>query len=185
MIYLVIFFSTWILVIFYMNYSIGNLFPDKIEKNIEITQILDIERKKLFDAMTDLKNYPTIFPNNVLSVTIINQSKNVIFAEEQFIERGITANLVVKHTIFPYEKHIITIMDGDAKNSTVTVTFEDLGSSTKLTVQGKMNLKGILILFGVIPEQQFAHAINTVISGFVDYARTSDDLSITSLDLPY
>jgi len=153
-----------------MNYSIGYPFPDKIEKKIEFTRVLDIERKKLFNIMADVNNYPNIFPNNVLSADIISQSKNTIFAKEKFIERGITTNFVVKHEIFPYEKHIVTIMDGDATNSTVIATFEDFNSSTKLTIEINMNLRGILIIFGFIPQDQLEHAINTVIFGFVDFA---------------
>jgi len=124
--------------------------------------------------MADIEKYPTIFPNNVLSVNIINQSKSVIFAEEKFSELGISSNVIVKHTIFPYEKHLVTIIDGDAQNTNIIITFEDLDSSTKLTVEINMTFKGILIPFGLLPQDQFEHAVNTVISGFVDYARTSD-----------
>jgi len=155
-----------------MNSYIGNpIIPEKIEKKIQVTHILDIERKKLFDTMADLENYPTIFPNNVLSVNIINQSKSVIFTEEKFSEAGISINVVVKHTIFPHEKHIVAIMDGDAQNTTVAITFEDLDSSTKLNVEINMSLKGILIPFGFLPQNNLESAINTVIFGFADYAK--------------
>ena len=167
-----VFFSIFIFFIIYTDYSKQDPFiTEKIEKKIEITRVVNIEREKLFDSMTDLKNYPTILPNNVLSVNIINQSESVIFAEEKFIEGGIIINVVAKHTIFPYDKHIVTIMNGDAQNTTVTTTFEDLDSSTKLTVELKMNLKGFLIPLGLLPQDQFEHAINTVISGFEDYAK--------------
>ncbi len=155
-----------------MNSYIGNpIIPEKIEKKIQVTHILDIERKKLFDTMADLENYPTIFPNNILSVNIINQSENIIFAEEKLSEAGITTKIIVKHTILPYEKHIVTIMDGDAQNTTIIITFEDFNLSTKLNVKTNMSLKGILIPFGFLPQNNLESAINTVIFGFADYAK--------------
>jgi len=33
----------------------------------------------------------------------------------------------------------------------------------------EMDLKGVLIPFGFLPQNQFQSAMNTVISGFVDY----------------
>jgi len=33
----------------------------------------------------------------------------------------------------------------------------------------EIDLKGILIPFGFLPQNQFENAMNTVISGFVDY----------------
>jgi len=171
-IYFVFAFSIWVIVIISMNYYIGNpVLPEKIEKNLETTYILDIERKKLFDTMADLKNYPTIFPNNVLLVNIINQSENIIFAEEKLSEAGITTKIIVKHTIFPYEKHIVTIMDGDAQNTTIITTFEDFNSSTKLNVKTNMSLKGILIPFGLLPQNNLENVIDTIIFGFEDYAK--------------
>ena len=169
-IYFVLVFSIWILVIMYYSYSFGNIvFPQKIEKEIEFTRILNVDRMKLYKSMANISNYPEIFPNNVLSVNIINQSENVIFATETISEAGIKSNLMVKHMLIPPDKHIITIVEGDAKNTTITTIFDEVGSTTKLTIKMEIELKGILIPFGFLPANQFEHAMNTVISGFVDY----------------
>lgn len=171
LIYLGLFFLIWISVIIYLNYSIGNpIFPQKIEKEIEFTRIVKVDRMKLFESMAGIENYPKIFPNNVLSVNIINQSENVIFAKETVSEAGITADIITKHMLFPPDKHIVTVVDGDAKNTTITATFDELDSSTKLTIKMEMDLKGFLLPFGFLPENQFESAMNTIISGFVDYA---------------
>ena len=34
-------------------------------------QLVDIETKRLFDIMTDIENYPNIFPQNISRVTIL------------------------------------------------------------------------------------------------------------------
>ena len=156
------------LVIIYMN--IGNpIFPEKVEKEIEFKRIVNVDKLALFETMADIHNYPKIFPNNIISIIIINQSENVIFAKETISERGITTDIIAKHMLFPPDKHIVTIVDGDAKNSTITIMLDELNSSTKLTTKIEMELRGVLIPFGLLPHNQFQSAMNTVISGFVDY----------------
>jgi len=157
-------------VIIYINYSIGNpIFPEKVEKEIEFTRVVNVDKLALFETMADIHNYPKIFPNNVISVNIINQSENIIFAKETVSEAGITADIIAKHMLFPPDKHIVTVVDGDAKNTTITIMFDEFDSSTKLTIKMEMDLKGVLIPFGFLPQNQFQSAMNTVISGFVDY----------------
>jgi len=157
-------------VIIYINYSIGNpIFPEKVEKEIEFTRVVNVDKLALFETMADIHNYPKIFPNNVISVNIINQSENIIFTKETVSEAGITADIIAKHMLFPPDKHIVTVVDGDAKNTTITIMFDELDSSTKLTTKIEMELRGILIPFGFLPQNQFQSAMNTVISGFVDY----------------
>ena len=158
------------LVIIYMNYSIGNpIFPEKIEKEIEFTRVVNVDKLALFETMADISNYPKIFPNNIISIIIINQSENVIFAKETISELGITTDIIAKHMLFPPDKHIVTIVDGDAKNSTITIMLHELNSSTKLTTKIELELRGVLIPFGFLPQNQFEHAMITVISQFVDY----------------
>jgi len=163
-------FLIWISVIIYLNYSIGNpVFPEKIEKEIEFTRVVNVDKIALFETMADIQNYPEIFPNNVISVNIINQSENVIFAKETVVEAGIKSELLVKHMFFPPDKHIAIVVDGDAKNTAITIILDELDSSTKLTTKIEMELRGVLIPFGFLPHNQFESAMNTIISGFVDY----------------
>jgi len=144
-------------------------FPEKIEKEIEFTRVVNVDKLALFETMADIHNYPKILPNNIISIIIINQSENVIFAKETISELGITIDIIAKHMLFPPDKHIVTIIDGDAKNSTITIMLDELNSSTKLTTKIEMELRGVLAPFGFIPENQIQNAMNTVISGFVDY----------------
>ena len=93
-IYIGLVFLVWIFVIIFMNYSIENpIFPEKVEKKIGFTRIVNVDKLALFETMADIRNYPKILPNNVISVNIINQSENVIFAKETISERGITTDI--------------------------------------------------------------------------------------------
>jgi len=173
--YFVVFFTVWILFLAYTNYTIGNyILPDKIEKNFEFSKISKINQEKIFVAMENPENYPKVFQTNVLSVKIINQTNNEIIAEEEISEAGIRTKILVKHVIFPYEKHSIEILDVDAQGTTITVNFESLDSTTIINTKIKMKLKGILLPFGFLPQNNIQSAWNSVISGFEDYVEKNE-----------
>ena len=155
----------------YMNTGIGNLIlPEEITMSISIIKSVDVDKKKIFDVMANVENYPNVLKNNFKSVTIINQTDNVIFTEAEIQERGIQVKLLVKHTIIPYESHKIEILSGDAKGSTMITTFSENNSMTKIKSDVELHLRGILIPFGLLLPTNIQHAIGTVITSFVEYS---------------
>jgi len=157
-------------IIIYMNQQIENpFFPNETVIKSSFVRILDVNKNDLFSLMMDVQNYPTILPENVLSIKIINQTSNTIFAEEEFVEKGIKVKLLVKHTIQPYESHMIEVLSGDAQNSIITQKFESFDSKTKITTEIELHLKGVLIPFSFIADQNIEHASSTVINKFEQY----------------
>ena len=88
-------------------------------EEISLTRIVEVERETIFKIMADVNNYPYILPKNIISVEILEQDESTIIAEEEIIEQGIRAKLLVKHTFIPYEKQIIEILEGDAKGTKI------------------------------------------------------------------
>jgi hypothetical protein len=155
-----------------MNYDIGNpLLSEKTVIKISFSRIIDIDKKEIFDVMANIEKYPTILPKNYVSVIIINQTNNTIFAEEEIMEKGIKTKLLVKHTIFPYEKHVLEVLSGDAENTIITEIYEDVNSSVRLTTDAEIHLQGILVPFGFLAQNNLEHAMNTAIDIFVEYTR--------------
>ena len=143
--------------------------PKKITE-FETSRLVDVPNNRIFNVMADIENFPNVLPKNVIYVNILNKTNNVIIAEEELSEAGIKIKLLVKHTIKPYSEHIIEIIDGDAKGTTITQSFESVDSQTKLTTNVHLNLKGIVSVIAFLPESNFIHAINTIISHFVEYS---------------
>jgi len=144
-----------------------------IDEILLIKQI-DVNKEKIFNTIADIQNYPIIFPKNVVYVKIINQSDNVIYAEEKVREQFITTKFLVKHTIHPYDNHILEIMDGDAQGTIITQTFEESNGNTTLTTEVKFHLKGILAPFVLFPKSALTSALDTTVSTFVDYSKGFD-----------
>ena len=97
-------------------------FPQPVTE-LQITKIVDVNQEEAFLIMTDVKNYPKILPRNIISVNIINQIDNSVLAEYEVIEHGIHTKLLANHTMYPYDKHIIEVMDGDAKGTKLIQDF--------------------------------------------------------------
>ena len=144
--------------------------PKKITE-FETSRLVDISNTRIFDIMANVENFPNVLPENVVSVNILSKTDNEIIAEEELSEAGIKTKLLVKHTIKPYSEHIIEIIDGDAEGTKITQYFESVDSQTKLTTNVNLKVKGVTSIIAFVPETNLVHAINTVISHFVQYSK--------------
>ena len=149
----------------------------------ELENIRDVfhHKEEAFLIMTDVKNYPKILPKNIISVNIINQVDNTVLAEYELIEHGIRTKLLAEHTMYPYDKHILEIMDGDAKGTKLIQDFttvecdESVGKCTQIASRVELNLGGILAPFGFLPKSNLDHAFNTIITSFEMYMDTYEN----------
>ena len=141
----------------------------------------------LFDALTDVQNYPKVLPKNILSVEVLNTTDNSITAIEEISENFITTKLTVKHSFIPMKKHVIEILDGDAQGTTITQSFLEVNNSVKITTVVDFNLKGILYPVGFLPKFSLQHAHDTVFKEFTIYATTLQyaDENKKAIDLLY
>ena len=140
------------------------IFPQPVTE-LQITKIVDVNQEEAFLIMTDIKNYPKILPKNIISVNIINQIDNNVLAEYEVIEHGIRTKLLANHTMYPYDKHIVEVMDGDAKGTKLMQDFtminteieklpecdQSFDECTKIDSRVELNLKGLLSPFSYLP----------------------------------
>lgn len=153
-----------------MNYNIGNtLLPLYGITNDTFVKTVNIKKENIFNTIANITNYPKILPEHFVSAKIINQTNNTIYAEEEVVEMGIKTKMLVKHVIFPYDKHVLEIVNGDANGTKITEVFEGNDSITKITTSVNLHLHGILSPFGLIPKSNLEHAMDTIITSFVDY----------------
>jgi ribosome-associated toxin RatA of RatAB toxin-antitoxin module len=177
-----------LLLIFYVLLGIGVIFglysiDSSLEKpsgplnlapiplsNISISKIVDIETEVFYTILSDVENYPRILPKNILSINKIEETNSSLVYEITIVEKGIQSTLLIKQDFFPYEKQILTVIDGDAKNTIITQKFQKQDNSTKLITDVEIKLSGILTGFGFLPESNVIHAMNTILSSFIQYS---------------
>jgi len=168
--------STW----YYIDNSIERpeiatqIFPQPITE-INFTNSIDsVSIETIFNVMTDVTLYTKVLPKNIIAVNIINQTKNVLIAEEEFRENIFTIKLLAKHYFEPYEKHTIEILSGDAKGTIIEQNFKELTNSTEINTRISFKLDGPLKAITFLPKNSLVHAMNTVVENFVLYAKTTD-----------
>jgi len=143
-------------------------------QEITFVETVDVNKTKIFDTLADVENYPLVLPNNFLSVHILNKTGNVILAEEEVMEQYLKSKLLVKHTLVPYEKQTLEVMDGDAKGTIITETFEQINSTTKLTTDIKLHVTGKLIPIVYFPVISVQQELDKKILVFANYAKGFD-----------
>lgn len=176
------------LVVFYVLLGVGVIFglysiDSSLEKpigplnlapiplsNISITKVIDIKTENFYTILSDVENYPRVLPKNVLSVNKIEETNSLLVYEITIVEKGIKSTLLIKQDFFPYEKQILTVVDGDAKNTIITQKFQNQGNSTKLITDIEIELSGVLTAFGFLPQSNVNHAMNTILTSFVEYS---------------
>jgi len=161
-----------ILIFIIVNASSINedLFLQKSSRDFVFTKTVNVDKERIFRLMADIEQYPNIIPKNVREVKIINQSGNVIFAEETISELGVEVKILAKHTIFPYDKHVIEIFDGSANGTKIVVEFLEEELKTTIKSDIKLITSGPLsILTQYMKYNNFESVYNTVIRAFVNY----------------
>jgi len=138
--------------------------------NISLTKVVEINNENFYNLLSDVENYPQILPKNILSVNIIDQTNSSLIYEIVVIEKGITSTLLIKHDFFPFEKQILTVIEGDAKNTIITQKFLNEGNFTKLITDVEFHLGGSLTGFGFLPQSNVNSAMNTILSSFIEYS---------------
>jgi ribosome-associated toxin RatA of RatAB toxin-antitoxin module len=162
-------------VLFFINSSLEkpdgtlNLAPIPLS-NILITKVVEINTENFYKVLSDVDNYPRILPKNILSINKLEETNSSLVYEIEVIEKGITSTLLIKHDFFPFEKQILTVIEGDAKNTVIVQKFQNQGNFTKLTTDVEINLGGVLTGFGFLPQTNVNHAMNTILLGFIEYS---------------
>ena len=146
-----------------------NIVPNLLS-NINIIKVVDVETERIFTIMSDVENYPYVLPKNVLSVNKLEETDSSLVYEITFQEKGVQGTVVVRHDLFPYDEQIITVIEGDAKNTVIHQKFQDQDDSTKLITDIEINLSGILAPFQLTPQHNFRHGMDTILSEFVIYS---------------
>lgn len=151
--------------------------PDElssIDRYLEFERIIDVKKNDLFFVMADIEKYPLILPDSYVSVEIIDKKDNSIIALETVREAGIQTTFKVKHDFIQNELHQITILDGDAKDTNISVWFNDFdGNKTKILVESNFHFKGIMTPFGIIPDWNLQHALNSILNMFTEYIQNT------------
>ena len=137
----------------------------------EFVKIVDVKRDLIFQISTDYENFTKILPDHFKELKIIKKTENVAIIQEKLQFLGRTVDVLTEHRIAKPERHIVRMLDGQAKGSIFDERYEMYGEHTKITINVDFILHGSLKILGTLAKGKIKQGMNSVMDEFVNYAK--------------
>ena len=139
----------------------------------QFTKIIDVDRDLIFEISTDYKNFTKVLPKYFKNLEIVesNDNKTIVKETVNFLNR--TDTILTEHIIIKPDQHIITMLDGPAKDSCFDEIYEKNGSNTKIVINVNFILHGKLKIIGFFAKKKIQMHMEQVMNEFVSYAKNN------------
>ena len=137
----------------------------------EFSKTVDVQRDLIFQISTDYENFTKILPDYFKELRIIKKIDNTTIIQEKLQFLGRTVDVLTEHTIEKPDRHIVKMLDGQAKGSVFDERYEMDGNHTKVTINVDFILHGSLKILGTLAKGKIKQSMNSVMDEFVNYAK--------------
>ena len=137
------------------------------------TKIVNVDRDKIFNVITDFENLAKIFPKYFKSLKIISKSGNITKLEEELEFLGKKLNVTVDHIVEEPDKHTVIMLDGPGKNTKFEEMFEKMPEGTKITVDVDLVLNGKFKVMGFFAKKQIKNKMSQALDEFAEVAKNN------------
>ena len=135
------------------------------------TKIVNVDRDKIFNVITDFENLAKIFPKYFKSLKIISKSGNITKLEEELEFLGKKLNVTVDHIVEEPDKHTVIMLDGPGKNTKFEEMFEKMPEGTKITIDVDLVLNGKFKVMGFFAKKQIKNKMSQALGEFAEVAK--------------
>ena len=138
----------------------------------QFTKIVDVQRDKIFQISTDYENFTKVLPAYFKELRIIEKKQNITIIQEKLEFLGRTVDVLTEHVVVMPDRHIVRMLDGQAKGSIFDERYEIDGDKTKITINVDFVLHGGLKILGMFAKGKIKQSMNMVMDEFVNYAKS-------------
>jgi hypothetical protein len=135
------------------------------------TKMVDIDRDKFFAISTDYEKFTKILPDYFLELKIIEKKGNTTIVFETLRFLGKTVNVTTEHVVEKPDRHIVKMLDGQAKGTVFDETYEKVGEQTKVTIKVDFILSGGLKILGMFAKSKIESSMKMVLDEFASYVK--------------
>ena len=135
------------------------------------TKLVDIDRDVFFAISTDYEKFTKILPEYFLELKVIQKKGNTTTIFETLKFLGKTVNVTTEHVVEKPDRHIVKMLDGQAKGTVFDETYEKVGEQTKVTIEVDFVLSGGLKILGMFAKSKIENSMKTVLDEFANYAK--------------
>ena len=141
----------------------------------QFTKTVDVQRDLIFQISTDYQSFTKILPNYFKELKIIEESGNRTKIQEKLQFLGRTGDVLTEHIVEKPNRHIVRMLDGQAKGTIFDEMYEVDGKKTKITINVDFVLHGKLKLLAALAKAKIKQIMNVVMDEFVNYAKSQSN----------
>ena len=132
---------------------------------------VDIDRDKFFAISTDYEKFTEILPDYFKELKIIESDGNVTKIFETLSFLGKTVDVTTEHIVEKPDRHIVKMLDGQAKGTIFDEKYEKVGEKTRVTIEVDFVLSGGLKVLGMFAKSKIQSSMEKVLDEFANYAK--------------
>ena len=138
-------------------------------------KIVDVDRDKFFALSTNYEKFVEILPDYFKDLEIIETNDNVTKIFERLSFLGKTVDVTTEHIVEKPDRHIVRMLDGQAKGTVFDERYEKFGDKTKVTIQVDFILSGGLKVLGMFAKNKIKNSMEKILDEFANYAQSHSD----------
>ena len=148
---------------------------EKTMPRFSFEKIVDVDRDKFFALSTNYEKFVEILPDYFKDLEIIETNDNVTKIFERLSFLGKTVDVTTEHIVEKPDRHIVRMLDGQAKGTVFDERYEKFGDKTKVTIQVDFVLSGGLKVLGIFAKSKIKNSMEKVLDEFANYAKNHSD----------
>ena len=148
---------------------------EKTMSRFSFEKIVDVDRDKFFALSTNYEKFVEILPDYFKDLEIIESNDNVTKIFERLSFLGKTVDVTTEHIIEKPDRHIVKMLDGQAKGTVFDERYEEFDGKTKVTIKVDFVLSGGLKVLGMFAKNKIKNSMENVLDEFANYAQSHSD----------
>ena len=132
---------------------------------------VDIDRDEFFAISTNYEKFTEILPDYFKELKIIESEGNVTKIFETLSFLGKTVDVTTEHIVEKPDRHIVKMLDGQAKGTVFDERYEKVGEKTRVTIEVDFILSGGLKILGMFAKSKIQSSMEKVLEEFANYAK--------------
>ncbi len=133
---------------------------------------VDIDRDKFFAISTCYEKFTEILPDYFKELKIVERNGNVTKIFETFSFLGKTVSVTTEHVVEKPDRHVVRMLDGQAKGTVFDERYEKVGKKTNVTIEVDFVLSGGLKILGIFAKSKIQSNMEKVLDEFANYAKS-------------
>ena len=170
--------AKYLLFILVFTISVSSIPLSYADRLINYQTVANVPENSLITTMSDISNYPQIFPDNVRYVKVLDNKTNLVE-----MNAGVDGFFFDTEAIYnqnPDGKYVIQVISGDLKGTTMTTELTktwgfdgEVGKGTIANVSLDLKTSGFLsFMLGFVPDNSISLALENGFDRFVEYTKS-------------